>query len=486
MAFAQQSAGKAGTSSAKEDSHFVQSEVYLADGDEEEYWGEEDVDQYENDWWQEDGHDDYYEDEEAYYGSQDYEFDDEGEYDEEEYPEELKEASKMVEESYLSCLDARRKMREIATSRAFYPIFAIADTRGLGGEAREGRPKGKGKGKRQRSSTPGANGRRKGKSKGKSKSPGRRLPSSASSSSSRPGFRRFGKGKGKSALPAATPATGSTSSGSTQQHGPRFKRFRRATDGTEPASDESACLCTLIEHEEKFEDTTPKEGCEDIMMTQEGELVAHAEEAHDVEPEKCIADSGCTSAVMGEETWKEWLPRLRRKGLLSQVSFEKEGRQFKFGNGNVLNSTRRVRLPVRFYDEDKVLEISLVPGATPLLLAKKTMSDWGVVQDFRHAKILLVDREDKVWRPVEIGAKGYFLFNLFNGFPDVNDKDAMYIEDERKMVMRKATGVRDLQGRIKIPSTSVPFASTNICRDLRGRRYLDERNSSTSSSWLRH
>jgi hypothetical protein len=76
-------AGKAGPSSAKEDSHFVQSEVYLADGDEEEYWEEEDVDQYENDWWQEDGHDDYYEDEEAYYGSQDCEFDDEAEYDEE-------------------------------------------------------------------------------------------------------------------------------------------------------------------------------------------------------------------------------------------------------------------------------------------------------------------------------------------------------------------------------------------------------------------
>ncbi len=109
------------------------------------------------------------------------------------------------------------------------------------------------------------------------------------------------------------------------------------------------------------------------------EMVAHMEEAHYVAPGKCIADSGCTSIVMGEETWKEWIPLLKRKGIFERLSYERESRQFKFGNGNVLNSTRRVALPVMFYGESNELHISLVPGSIPLLLAKRQMADWGVV-----------------------------------------------------------------------------------------------------------
>jgi hypothetical protein len=281
------------STSGKDDAHYT-AEVYLADdAEDEEYWDDEDLDQYEEEWWYDEPEYEDYESEEAYYGTNDYEFDDEeGYYDEEDCPEELKEANEIVEESYLSYLDARRKMREIATSRGFYPIFAIADTRGMGD--REGRPKGKGKGKgkgkRPRSSTPGAKGRRKGKGKGKGKSPGRRLPSSGSSSSA-PLRRRFQpKGKGKSSSSSSSgpsaPA-GSTSSGSTQQHGPRFKRFRRIGDGVKPADDaESACLCTLIEYEKK-EEIFVKEY---ILMTQEEcddkneEMVAHVEEAHYVAP----------------------------------------------------------------------------------------------------------------------------------------------------------------------------------------------------------
>jgi hypothetical protein len=87
---------------------------------------------------------------------------------------------------------------------------------------------------------------------------------------------------------------------------------------------------------------------------------------------------------------------------------------------------------VTFYDEDKILEISLVPGATPLFLAKKTMSDWGVIQDFRHAEVLHVDRKDKQWKPVEIGTKRHFLFDLLSGFPNLGEKESMYIEDEKE------------------------------------------------------
>jgi hypothetical protein len=82
---------KTSAAGTKEDSYFATSEVYLAD--EEEYWEEEDIDQYENDWWQEEEYQEYYEDEEAHYGSNDYEFDKQN-FDDEEYQKNFETQSK--------------------------------------------------------------------------------------------------------------------------------------------------------------------------------------------------------------------------------------------------------------------------------------------------------------------------------------------------------------------------------------------------------
>jgi hypothetical protein len=86
-----------------------------------------------------------------------------------------------------------------------------------------------------------------------------------------------------------------------------------------------------------------------------------------------------------------------------------------------------------FYGEPKELHISLVPGSTPLLLAKRQMADWGVVQDFRHAKIMLADRPEKSWQPVEIGEKGHFLFDLLGEFSDTTKNDETYFMDEKEV-----------------------------------------------------
>ena len=43
------------------------------------------------------------------------------------------------------------------------------------------------------------------------------------------------------------------------------------------------------------------------------EEVLRMEVAFYVEPGKTIQDSGCTSPVMGEQTWESWLPILEKK-----------------------------------------------------------------------------------------------------------------------------------------------------------------------------
>ena len=86
---------------------------------------------------------------------------------EEEAPQELGEASLMVEDAYISYLDSRRKMRELALSRGFYPVVAIDmnDNYNKGTGRAHGKARNTGRGT-------GPKGKSKGKGGGKSKGKG--------------------------------------------------------------------------------------------------------------------------------------------------------------------------------------------------------------------------------------------------------------------------------------------------------------------------
>jgi hypothetical protein len=145
-----------------------------------------------------------------------------------------------------------------------------------------------------------------------------------------------------------------------------------------------------------------------MMVDNVKEIVLQTEWAYYVEPGKGIQDSGYTSPVMGEKTWEHWLQVLQQKSLEDRVQSEKGRKVFKFGNGNVSDSTTKVTFPVKVFDEGKELRVSLIPGSTPLVLARSTLSDWGVVQDFRNSKVLLLDRPQEKWKTIEQSEKGTF------------------------------------------------------------------------------
>lgn len=133
---------------------------------------------------------------------------------EEEVPQELGKASLMVEDAYNSYLDSRRKMRELALSRGFYPVIAI--------DMNDNYNKGTGKAHGKARNTGRGNGP-KGKSKG-GKSKGEGSPTFCVWTEVQ--FRwwiHIDFHYGTTAR--------STTSGSTSQHGPRFKRYRLPTSG---------------------------------------------------------------------------------------------------------------------------------------------------------------------------------------------------------------------------------------------------------------
>ena len=62
-----------------------------------------------------------------------------------EIPEDLEEAADVMDEAYISYVDSRRRMKELALSRGFYPIVAIGPE--YDGYGSKGKSKGKGKSK---------------------------------------------------------------------------------------------------------------------------------------------------------------------------------------------------------------------------------------------------------------------------------------------------------------------------------------------------
>ena len=131
-----------GLGRAQEDAHFADDFDYENEYEYEEY-GAYEYDDF--------NYDAYEGDDDAYLG---YDHDDTVE-DDEDVPEELNTSYDQCEEAYLGYLEARKRMRDLANARGFYPIVALADdnprstaprSRGKDGKKGKGRGKGKGKG----------------------------------------------------------------------------------------------------------------------------------------------------------------------------------------------------------------------------------------------------------------------------------------------------------------------------------------------------
>ncbi|CAK0898302.1 unnamed protein product, partial [Prorocentrum cordatum] len=313
-------------------------------------------------------YEDTYLEEEEYDDEDEYEYEDADEEAEiaEELPQDVEDAQLACDEAYLSFVDATKRVAEIAKSRGFYPIVAVAPDNNYR-EARPARAPGKGKGR----------GRGKGKGKGKGSSQPRRDPSAF----------KFPKAPFTRSPPASS--AGSIGAGSTQQHGPRFKRFCRG--GFSRPETESGNMVEDVETLEYANST------EEVFLLTVG---------------KGIGDGGATRPVMGDKVWAQWEELLRVKQLLHEVKYEKSDRRFRFGDGKTLEAQKAVALSVWPFGIKKQVTIHLVEGWAPLLIARPCMEEWGLIQDYRAGTFMMKDLPDKGWMKSERDEKGHFIIDL--------------------------------------------------------------------------
>ena len=83
---------------------------------------------------------------------------------------------------------------------------------------------------------------------------------------------------------------------------------------------------------------------------------------------------------------------LAKAGKSNEVEVKKKVRNFRFGDGATLRSSMEVTLPVEISGSKKKIKVSVIPGQTPMLLARPVLEEWGVIQDYAHDRIKRQDQ----------------------------------------------------------------------------------------------
>ena len=101
--------------------------------------------------------------------------------------------------------------------------------------------------------------------------------------------------------------------------------------------------------------------------------------------------------MAGESTWQQWLQLLGRRGAHAEA--KKVARDFRFRDGATLRSNVDVTFPVEVAGKETMLTASVIPGHTPLLLARPVLEKWHLVQDLAAGKVKFFDQKD--WTQAE-------------------------------------------------------------------------------------
>ena len=244
----------------------------------------------------------------------------------------------------------------------------------------KGKSKGKGRGK---------------SSGGKGKSVGKGHPL--------PGARRYVFGRrraGDSTSTSSTTASAkSTTSGSTAQHGPRFKRYRLPANGIKEVPDEVAMVedSYVSEVNQIPVDYSPHESINFVSQA-----VGWA-----------IMDSGATRTVCGEAGWNKIVEYLSLRNM--EPDIDKETKDFRFGDGAMVRSLFRAIIPVCVGKTWRQLTVHVLPGHTPLLLARPDLESWQTVVDYGRKTVMIGDVHVKP----AFTTNGHYMINIFDDLEDV-------------------------------------------------------------------
>ena len=110
--------------------------------------------------------------------------------------------------------------------------------------------------------------------------------------------------------------------------------------------------------------------------------------------------------------WKHWLRLPWIRAHEAEIKHDRCNKLFRFGGGKTLPSTVCVSFPVKVFNTVRQLTVYLIDSDAPLLIARPTLEEWGIVCDFRNKRIQLLDEPELGWKTLPQSDKGHLLFDL--------------------------------------------------------------------------
>ena len=131
-------------------------------------------------------------------------------------------------------------------------------------------------------------------------------------------------------------------------------------------------------------------------------------------------DSGATRTVCGEAGWNRIVEYLNLRNM--QAEIDKETKDFRFGDGAMVRSLFRAIIPVCVGKTWRQLSVHVLPGHTPLLLARPDLESWQVVVDYGRRTVMIGDVHVKP----AFTANGHYMINIYDDLEDVLSFDELH------------------------------------------------------------
>ena len=142
-----------------------------------------------------------------------------------------------------------------------------------------------------------------------------------------------------------------------------------------------------------------------------------------------IVDSGASRTIVGEDVWKQWLEHMRERDVKEIHYNNNEVRDFCFGDGNVVRSNYEVNFPAYVKGQKLNLTAAVVPGGTPFLVARPTLEEWKVKQDYENSRLKVMNSD---WLEPERDKKKHYSLNLMD-YEDVKEEVDHQLEENIKI-----------------------------------------------------
>ena len=152
-----------------------------------------------------------------------------------------------------------------------------------------------------------------------------------------------------------------------------------------------------------------------------------------------ILDSACTSTVCGVAWLTCYMDSLDCENREKVKEYE-SSTKFRFGNGNMLSSLKRVHIPCTIANKTLYLKTDVVSSDIPLLLGKPTMKKMNMKLDMEHDTVVLCGETIKL----DCTPSGHYFIPLARpNIEELNVQDVLHVLDV-KNVKDKREAVKHL------------------------------------------